>query len=92
MTEAASEPKQVDAELGRLTRDLILSASGFRDMLAVDAPTPVLSRQVDEMVALLQKIGLLAESDLLGEGTNFWSLLGDNTMKLYSLLQHRQAL
>ena len=86
MTDDATNTK-----IGERTRDLLQALSNFADMLAIDAPTPVLARQLDEMERVARDIDTMAESGVFEK--DVFSMLGDPTrlMRLYELLQHRQA-
>jgi hypothetical protein len=80
-----------DAEIGRRARDLLRSLSAFADMVAIDAPTPVLARQMDELEKIFSEVDALAGTNLCEN--DIWSVVGDmgKLMRLYEVLQHRQA-
>jgi len=83
-----------DEKIGARTRDLLRSFSDFADMLAVDAPTSVLARQLDELEEIAGDIDVLAQSSEGKRLADFWSgLIADpgKLMRLYELFQHRQA-
>lgn len=80
-----------DAKVGGRTRDLLRAFTSFMDMLAVDAPTPVLARQMDELEAIAKEIDALAGTSLFE--SDVFTRLGDSgkLMRLYELFQYRQA-
>jgi hypothetical protein len=80
-----------DAKLGARARDLLRSLSMFADMLAVSAPTSVLARQAAEMEQIAREVDAMAGSGLF-DG-NAWSVITDmaNLMRVYELIQQRQA-
>jgi hypothetical protein len=80
-----------DAEIGRRARDLLRSFSEFADLVAIDAPTPLLARQMDELEKIFAEVDALAGTSLYEN--DVWSVLGDmgKLMRLYEVLQHRQA-
>lgn len=80
-----------NARIGERTRDLLQALSNFADMLAIDAPTPVLARQLDELEKVARDIDAMSKSGIFER--DVFSMLGDPTrlMRLYELLQHRQA-
>jgi len=74
-----------DEKLGKLTRELVASAAQFRDMLAVDAPTPVLLRQLREMEQKLDAIDGMTGNQLLTDDSNVWTVLQSKMMRLLEL-------
>lgn len=82
---------QNDEKIGERTRALLRALSEFADMVAIDAPIPVLSRQLDQMEVLFIEIDKLAGTGL--HENAIWSIVGDpmRLMRLYEVLQHRQA-
>lgn len=80
-----------DEELAQLTRKLIKSIADFKSMLAIDAPRPLLSRQVDEMSTLFEQIDKLTGDTLLGGEQDIWALASSKMMTLYDLVQARQT-
>jgi len=60
-------------------------------MVAIDAPTPLLARQMDELEKIFAEVDALAGTSLYEN--DVWSVLGDmgKLMRLYEVLQHRQA-
>lgn len=80
-----------DEKIGARTRDLLRAFSDFSDMLAVDAPTPVLARQLDELEKIAAEVDAMAGTGLFD--SNVFATLGDTgkLMRLYELLQYRQA-
>jgi len=83
--------EQDNEKIGARTRDLLRALLDFADMLSVDAPTPVLVRQVEEMEAITKEIDALTGSGLFD--SDVFGTLSDASklMRLYELLQHRQA-
>jgi len=86
-----SDDESDDTNLGKRTRDLLRALSEFADMVAVDAPTPVLARQIDELEQIFFEVDALAGTGLYNN--DIWAVLGDagKLMRLYEVLQHRQA-
>lgn len=80
-----------DEKIGSRTRDLLRAVSDFADMVAVDAPTPVLSKQLGELEGIFREVDQLAGTQLYDN--SIWKVVGDplKLMRLYELLQHRQA-
>lgn len=83
--------EQDNEKIGARTRDLLRALSDFTDMLALEVPTPVLARQLDEMEVIAKEVDALAGSSLFDN--DIFGTLGDTTklMRLYELLQYRQA-
>ena len=83
--------EQDNEKIGARTRDLLRALSDFTDMLALEVPTPVLARQLDEMEVIAKEVDTLAASGLFDN--DIFGTLGDTTklMRLYELLQYRQA-
>lgn len=86
-----SEGGSDNEKIGERTRDLLRAFSNFADMLAVDAPTPVLARQMEELEKIARDVDSIAGSGLFE--SDVFGLLGDGVklMRLYELLQYRQA-
>lgn len=80
-----------NAKIGERTRDLLQALSSFADMLAIDAPTPVLVRQLAEMEKITREIYQTAGVSFAGD--IFGGIVDDpvKLMRLYELVQHRQA-
>jgi hypothetical protein len=80
-----------DEKIGARTRDLLRAFSDFADMVAVEAPTPVLVRQLDEVEKVFRDVDQLAGTQLYD--SSVWGIVGDpvKLMRLYEVLQHRQA-
>lgn len=80
-----------DEKIGARTRDLLRAFSDFADMLAIDAPTPVLSRQLDELEKIAEEIDTMAGTKIFE--SNVFATLGDmgKLMRLYEVLQSRPA-
>lgn len=81
-----------DAEnmvLGERTRELLRAFSDFVDMLSVDAPTPVLARQMDELERLAREIDQLAGAGLQENGA--WAVIGNmgKLMRIAEVMQYR---
>jgi len=86
-----SDDTSDDAKIGARTRDLLRAFSDFSSMLAVDAPTPVLARQLDELEKIAEEIDTLSGSGLFE--SDVFGALGDTgkLMRIWELLQYRQA-
>lgn len=80
-----------DAEIGGRTRDLLRALSDFADMVAVDAPISMLSRQLAVLEQIAHDVDALAETKLFEN--DVFGVIGDASklMRLYEVLQHRQA-
>ncbi len=81
-----------DAEnmiLGERARELLRAFSDFVAMLSVDAPTPVLSRQMDELERLAREIDQLAGTGLQESGA--WAVVGNmgKLMRIAEVMQYR---
>jgi hypothetical protein len=66
------------------------SLSGFMSMLAVDAPMPVLTKQLEEVERIAREVDALVGTSLFEDGGAVLSDPG-KLMRLYTLFQGRQA-
>lgn len=87
----SNDVNQDDEKIGARTRDLLRAFSDFTNMLLINAPTPVLARQLDELEKIAAEIDSMARSGLFD--SDVFSTLGDagKLMRIYELLQYRQA-
>lgn len=83
--------QETNEKIGERTRELLRAVSDFSYMLSVEAPTPVLAKQLDELEKVAAEIDTLAGSGLFD--SDVFGTLSDpiKLMRLYELMQHRQA-
>jgi fructoselysine-6-P-deglycase FrlB-like protein len=86
-----SDDASKDAEVGKLTRELLAALSEFADMLAIDAPEGMLANQLQELERVARQIDAMTESGIFAEDRIAAVTSGENLLKLWTLLEKKRA-